>query len=212
MSAFQNASWIWHESASRPDTYGEFTGSFAFDGCSVVLRISCDSNYALFLNGELAAFGQYPDLPQYKVYDELDISRFCQKGGNALSIVVWYYGTDDSQTYLLSDAGAIFELFIDGRSVLASGADTLCREETHYKNGYLKHITRQLGLSFLYDANAEPVGLHAAFPAASRSVSFKRPIEKLVLGKRIDAKVEKRGEGHYLVDLGRESCGFIDLE
>ena len=207
-----SASWIWHEPESRPDSYGEFFGGFDYSGGKAVLRISCDSNYAIYMNGALAAFGQYPDYPDYKIYDELELSASCLRGENELQIVVWYYGTDNSQTYFKAAAGLIFELFIDGRSVLASGPDTLCRSENHYKNGYLKLITSQLGLSFLYDANAVPGELHGAYPAVARELSLLRPIKKLALGERIDARIEKRGEGHYLVDLGRESCGFVELE
>ena len=211
-SVFRSASWIWHEPHPGPDTYGEFFGSFDYNGGSAELCISCDSNYALYVNGALAAFGQYPDYPAYKVYDRLDISAHCASGSNELRIVVWYYGTDNSQTYFKSDAGLIFELYLDGKTVLASGPDTLCRAENHYKNGYLKLITYQLGLSFLYDANAVPGELHGAYPAPERDAKTPRPIERLTLGGRIEAKAEKLGEGHYLVDLGHESCGFIDLE
>ncbi len=209
---FCSASWIWHEPVAHRDSYGEFCGRFLYNGERALLRISCDSNFALYINGRLAGFGQYPDYPKRKVYEELDVSASCRRGENELRVVVWYYGTDNSQTYCTGDPGVIYELYLDGRTALASSENTLCREESHYKNGYLKLITYQLGLSFLYDANAVPGELHRAYPASWREICTPRPVDRLTLGERIESRVEKRGEGHYLVDLGRESCGFVELE
>lgn len=63
------------------------------------MRISCDSNYAVYINDALAAFGQYADYPWYKVYDEIELSTFFTVGVNCIKIIVWYYGENFSTYY-----------------------------------------------------------------------------------------------------------------
>ena len=211
MNIFKNALRIWHEEQPSPDSYGEFTGSFSYTSGKVTLRLSCNSDYALYLNGEFVTCGQYPDFPKYKIYDDIDLTPFCKQGENELLVLVWYYGVG-SQTYFVAPAGVIFELFCGEHILLSSGCGTLCRKNEQYLNGACKKITGQLGLSFNYDANKTSGEFHTAFPAPFDENYIPRPIPKLVIGERADVTVEKRGNGHYLIDLGRESCGFLDME
>ena len=77
VSTFQNASWIWCNNAPQPDEYGEFYSEFSTKKCDgITLSISADSDYAVYLNGTLCAFGQYHDYPYDKVYDTVDLSPF----------------------------------------------------------------------------------------------------------------------------------------
>ena len=84
--------WIWLQQGETADQYAEFYDGFVFAGTHALLRISADSNYAVYLNGERIASGQYPDFPHYKVYDEVDLTGWCRTGRNHLAVVVWYYG------------------------------------------------------------------------------------------------------------------------
>ena len=70
------AKWIFHPTLAEKDSYCDFYDSFSYakgEG-RVLVRISADSNYALYINGRLADSGQYADFPHYKIYDELDIT------------------------------------------------------------------------------------------------------------------------------------------
>ena len=84
--------WIWKKNFSGNDIYCDFLDYFDYDSGRVGVRISADSNYALYLNGELIESGQYGDFPHYKIYDTIDITKYCNKGKNTLAITVWYYG------------------------------------------------------------------------------------------------------------------------
>ena len=95
----ENATWIWSNRNPKEDEYGEFVDQFIYDSGNVVLQISADSNYATYINGQLAAWGQYADFPYDKVYDEVDVTAFCQKGDNRIAIIVWYYGLSSIFTY-----------------------------------------------------------------------------------------------------------------
>ena len=70
-----DANWIWCNDAPEKDEYGEFVDSFTYESGKVVLQISADSNYAAYINGRLAAWGQYADYPYDKIYDEVDVTE-----------------------------------------------------------------------------------------------------------------------------------------
>ena len=54
---FQKAEWIWCSTEAQPDEHGEFYSSFDHDGEGKVnLKISADSNYAVYINGKLSVF------------------------------------------------------------------------------------------------------------------------------------------------------------
>ena len=72
--------WIWIDGNKGCDIYGEFFTVFECMDKPVKIRISADSNYTLFLNGNYVSSGQYPDFPYFKVYDELDLSEYCVAG------------------------------------------------------------------------------------------------------------------------------------
>ena len=75
-----NSKWIWPTKEVQADQYGEFYQPFEYSGEKAELRISADSNYAVYVNGKLATSDQYPDYPHYKVYDVIDLTPFCEQG------------------------------------------------------------------------------------------------------------------------------------
>ena len=75
ISELTGASWIWHGADYSPDEHAEFFIPFEYSGADrVVLAVSADNDYGVYINGKLIAFGQYPDYPHYKVYDEFDVT------------------------------------------------------------------------------------------------------------------------------------------
>ena len=70
----KNSKWIWTKGEVINDMYGEFADKFDYCGGKAALKISADSNYAVFVNGKIADSGQYADYPYHKIYDELDIT------------------------------------------------------------------------------------------------------------------------------------------
>jgi len=205
-----SAKWIWENASPQKDEYADFRADFTA-GKSTVLRISADSNYAAYVNGELAAFGQYGDFPHYKVYDEVDISALCRQGKNRLEVVVWYYGMASS-VYYPGKAGVWFEVKADGEIAAESGADTLCRADPHYAAHRCKIITGQMGFSFLYDASAPETSYHPAVLTGYEAELVARPNKKLELLAPLAGKViGGNGTTHFLVDLGREEVGFLSL-
>src|SRR3990172_7455149 len=112
-SPFYNsgAEWLWiPEEEHLPNQYAQFRHEFILDGPAdgkAKLFISADSDYAVWLNGELAGFGQYDDYPDDKVYDALSVDAMLRPGRNILCVSVYYQGEGSSQ-YIKGDPGLIY--------------------------------------------------------------------------------------------------------
>ncbi len=202
-----DAKWIWIDRDNLADAYADFEFNVDYRGKNAVLELSCDGNFAVYANGELAGFGQYPDFPHYKILEKVDLTDYLKDGNNKITITVWRQGVPSS-TYYVADSGLLFRVSIDGKTALASDENVLCRYNTKYLNGYQKYITPQLGLSYLYDATANEGEFKNAVEVSKSYEFFDRPIEKLNLGERLNGV--RLGDG--IIDLGREYVGFLDLE
>lgn len=208
---FENAKWIWCQDAIGTDSYTEFYSTCELDGKSPVrIRISADSNYAIYVNGRFADSGQYADFPHYKIYDDVDISEFAVEGTNHIAVVVWYYGVP-SFTYYIGNPGVVFEVEQDGHIILSSDETILSRKSKQYISGRNEMITSQLGLAFHVDLKESDSWMQGSNLCDFRkSIVQKnmpqkllpREIKKLVLKPRIQAEMVSQGIFNYLSQGG----------
>lgn len=213
----QRATWIWPTNKERADEYAQFYDNFEAASGNVTVRISADSDYVLYVNGNVAAFGQYRSFPTHRVYDEVDITPFVHAGSNAVCISVWYCG-HDSMTYMKGTHGLIYEIF-SGNTVLAySGRHTKCRIAPDFVSYREKEITTQLGLSFCYDASKYdgfgdkdfvPAGFSDAVIVSDAGQLYARPNRKLELLPTSYAELVHRERRIY--DLGEEKAGLLHI-
>ena len=218
--AFENALWIWCNANPQPDEYGEFLDQFDYEAGKAFLRISADSNYAAYVNGALAAWGQYADFPYDKVYDEVDITDWCGEGKNRIAIVVWYYGIDNSSTYCRGNAGLLYEVAGEEKTLCMSSENTLSRMSKAYQNHRMRIITGQLGLGYGYDATreddwmtGEPVDFHPSVEVKQNPPLRVRPCDKLTLLSDVDGtECRKISDTDVIFDLGSEQVGFLRLK
>ena len=202
---FTQGKWIWHRDGQEKDLYVNFIKRFTANG-KTVLRIASDSNYTVYLNGRLAAFGQYADYPCSKVYDEIDVSEYTVDGENLLAVTVWYLG-ENFFTYSKGDAGLIYEIECDGSLAAYSDESTLSRRSRDYVNGVCHPISGQLGYSYHYNARGydrweQPDGEKEGFAPSVVLTSLPvrlspRPIKKLVLCDRVPSKMTMQGTFVY---------------
>ena len=220
MKWFEKAKWIWSGETALADEYAEFSSSFIYEGGDIRMAISADSNYAVYINGELAVFGQYADYPYDKIYDVADLRPYCRKGENKLAIIVWYFGTDITSVYYPGNAGLIFDIVSDGKTVCVSGEHTLSRKSFAYACHREKIITGQLGYSFLYDANKDDdwkmgngIGFSESAVVSQNLPLRERPCEKLLLEEPREGVLCKTVSPSDLIfDLGVNTVGFIRIE
>lgn len=203
---FENAKWIWSGEDS-PDKYVDFLIELEYTGGEALLNLSCDHNYAVYVNGDLAGFGQYPDYPHYKIAEQENLTSHLKLGNNKIIITAYHQG-GLSSTYYTSSAGIIFSLFVDGKEVAISDQRTLSRVNLNYKNGYCKSITTQLGYSFLFDATALPCEYSTSRLVEKTKELHKRPVKKLLLAGRAEVGFI----GDNILDFYKETVGFLDLD
>lgn len=160
--------------------------------------------------------GQYADFPHYKVYDEFEITDLCKEGKNRFAVTVWHYGRT-SLCYYPGRAALRFEIWCDGELVAFSDEGTLCRQSREYQSGLCKQITSQLGFSFHYDATEDDGwrvsganGFEGAVTVDQELPMNKRPIKKLLLGKRAEHKTVKDELGVRVFLLSNISTYFAD--
>ncbi len=209
----KNGIWIWENSEERNDEYADFRDTFtlADTHTPVSLRISADSNYAVFVNGALAAFGQYGDFPHCKVADTHDITSFCKAGENEVFITVWFMGVSSS-CYQRGRPGLFFEITAGGEMLAVSGTHTACRLNPYYVPYREKIITGEIGLSFFHNAAGKETDFHPAALTGYAPELHERPILTLTLEElRPGTVVGGDGETKFILDLGGEEVGFLDL-
>jgi len=212
MSIFKNCKWIWINNEEHPDEYADFYASFELENAAgVELNISVDGNFEAYLNGELCAFGACADYPHYKFYDRFSLDKYCKAGKNELKITVWHIGVPSS-VYAAANAGLIFNVRQGERELVTSSRDILSRLNPNYISGRCKIVTMQLGPSYKYDATALNKAELCRSVEVEKTYNINpRNIENLRLLPRVNATVSDLG-GRILVDLGRETVGFLDLE
>ena len=87
---FDQSKWIWYTAQAEDDTYGEFYAPLQCrEGEKTVLRISCDGDYALYINGTFVDSNQYADFEHYKIFDEIDLTPHVRGGENHFAVRVW---------------------------------------------------------------------------------------------------------------------------
>lgn len=209
--------WIWQSSEYEKDVYCEFFDTFISDGGSVRLQISADSNYAVYINGEFADLGQYPDFPHYKVYDEIDITEYCRKGENTISVLVWYCGAGSGHaSYYPGNAALRYEVYCGENIAAYSSEKTLSRISKTYKSSYCRILSGAIPYSYYYDFTKEDNWKTGELNGFCNSVTveqelemYRRPIAKPEIGKKPLKASRLDIANHTVYDLGREETGYL---
>ncbi len=205
-----NAVWMWPaEKSGQPNQYVQFRQQFELPKVEAdsTLYISVDSNYTVWINGQLVSFGQYNDYPECKAYDSLPVAKYLKEGSNTIAVLAFYQGVDSFQ-YIISNPGLIYSL-VSGSASVSSGVGVFYRVSPNYITSDIAKVTPQLGFNFEYRAIAEyhewrdndyAVGRDWTSIKESdtrgveaRPLAQPRPIDKLVLGDRLHVNLVDQG-------------------
>lgn len=192
MKLFDRAEWIWLEDIEKVNAYATFIDTVSADPAAgrCTLYISVDTNYALYINGELNEFGQFADYPFDKVYDVLDITAALKAGENEVEIRCWHQG-DDSSTIRGETAGLIYVLTQEKDTgsgeyaILAASSTALGGyADTRYTMGAgVEKVSGQLGYSFRCDDRIDPRANTRKVIQTDKAKPVRaRPIKKLIVG------------------------------
>lgn len=213
---FDDCKNIWISEHPGKDEFAEFKFFVNYVSGKYKIKIFADSDYVLYVNGQVAGFGQYHGYKKRSFYDTLELTDFLKKGNNVIFIEIWHYGNGNF-SHIDLGVGLSFELYKDDEIVLVSDENIFSRKSLVYKSGTKKEITMQLGYTFFYDARKEDdVKTDFSLKGFSKSTVIKndiefaeRPNEKLIEKDTLFAKPIKRYGNAYLFDLGREVSGYL---
>ncbi|MEG1515952.1 MAG: hypothetical protein RR296_08975 [Clostridia bacterium] len=205
MSIFESAKWIWSKDAASVNAYVDFIEEFTFEGgTECTLFISADAQYTFSLNGQFVGAGQYPDYPQYKVYDEYALDTHLIVGLNKL-LITGYCPITNSMVYKQGVPGVIYTLMADGKPLVRSGEETLCAPNGQYCSGKVDMNTTQMGYTFYWDAGGKCDAYARAILVEGTSTLYPRPVSKQEIGPRHLATL--LSQGVYFDYLAARSIG-----
>jgi alpha-L-rhamnosidase len=107
-----SARWIWSERARSPyNNYVCFRRTLELpdDPSEAIVRITADSRYELYVNGEWIGHGPPRSWPSPWPVDEYDLRGRLRAGRNVIAVLVQHYGIGTFQ-YIACDAGLLAEL------------------------------------------------------------------------------------------------------
>ena len=200
MNYFNKARWIWCAEAAEVNAYVSFTQTFtAKQGIPARLRISADSQYFVRINDMTVGTGQYADYPDYKVFDEYDVSGLLLEGRNTIK-VIGYCTVTESSVYRAGTPGILYEIEQAGMSVAYSRAGIPCSPHPRYRSGAIENITGQLGYTFDYDENGQPVPETPAVRVNGSYALHPRPVQRPNLLPRKTGTLRACGVWHDTVE------------
>ena len=142
---------IWIDKEKKVNRYICFQTEFNVVNVeTTTFYIAADTKYELYINGQLAGFGQYEDYPLKKVYDEYDITSYVKCGTNLLSILVYSQG-EDSYQHRSGLPMVIFAATTNNKCLITSNGKTKCREALEFTSGSFERITPQRSFNFGFD-------------------------------------------------------------
>lgn len=145
--------WIWFKGKTAAvNTYVDFRQEFTIDSLQSPseLRISCETNFAVWLNGEFIGTGQFDDYPGAETYSTFDLDDKLVKGKNIITITAYHCGVNNS-SYIASNPGLWFELRVADELLLNSNKSTMSRISPIYRQGEIARLSIQMGFTFQCD-------------------------------------------------------------
>lgn len=232
-----NASWIWIDGTwPGNNVFALFRRRFS-GGAGTRIRVSVCGNYAAFVNGKIAAFGQYTDFPDSRTYTETDVSRLCS-GDDELVVSVHYSGNGFT-SHTDGEPGIWAEIEVGGEVVAATDSSWEAMPDLRYAFGNRPVISGSLDYTFEFDATRSPAPWSPAVVLPRRDVApTPRPVApcedvgyvsgevvrsgrllrngQLPLGSRFAADILDPSDGangiYALFDLGEERTGLLQIE
>ena len=178
--------WIWFD-AKCPEinNYVDFRREFSVTNdlkSPVELRISSETNFVAWLNGEFIGTGQFGDYPGAETYSVFDVTEKLIKGENVISLTAYHCGVNNA-SYIASTPGLWFELHIADKLFLNSDKITMSRISPAYKQGEISRSTSQMGFTFEFDFTQDDNWRNIEYKVTddwclSREVSSTQPIPR----------------------------------
>lgn len=162
-----SAQWIAHPTAS-PKGYGVYCFQkeveFSDIASPVIVHVSADNRYKLYLNGVLVSLGPARgDITHWK-YESLDLQPYLKKGRNRLTAVVWNEGQYQQEAQISHQTGFILQGNTDRESILNTNSSWKVQQDLSYQPlpfrsqfyyvagpGEIRNLAKQIDLAGSFD-------------------------------------------------------------
>lgn len=198
--------WIWRSGEVLTHEFVRFQRKFTSGKETAVIKISVDTDFVAYLDGNEIMRGQFSDYPEAKTYSVIDLDL--NSGEHALEVVVYYCGID-FMTYIAGPPGIWAQIELQEGTIVSDPA-WLCRKESAYLRDRLDKVTGQMGMVTGYDARKEdtPPAWEHAVASEQRPQPVERPVPLLEDGEVIHGRLIN--QGYFRRDLKdaayAESC------
>ncbi len=176
------ASWIWQERGQYDGYNDTIEARKQFDlpeARSAVLRITADTYYRVYVNGEWVNDGPSRSWPEHYQYDVLDVAPYLKTGGNEIRVIAKFFGIGTFHQ-LPQEAGLLAQLDVqpkkgDPVQIVTDGAWEVRAAPAWAKWAPKQSV--QLGPFEIYDARNADTG--AFTPAVVRYPAGEGPWKNL---------------------------------
>jgi len=186
--------WIWFNGkTAEVNSYVDFRREFNIvDSLKspAELRISCETNFTVWINEEFIGTGQFGDYPGAETYSTFDLSNKLMEGTNVITITAYHCGVNNA-SYISSTPGLWFELQV-ANETLNSNKSTMSRISPIYRQGEMARSTMQMGFSFECDMSQDGHQWQTSQEISDHQPS-PRPLPVPVIKKRTPFQIIAQG-------------------
>lgn len=183
--------WIWTKIEPSENLYAIARTQFEYAGNGTPeLRISADSNFAAFLNGQFLGCGQFSDFPDAKTYTVIPLQP--RRGKNQLEIKLYSCGSN-FLTHIKGAPGLWAEVIENGAILTRSGRDWLMADDPAFRAGNMEKVNPMYGYTWEYDARKDRPHFAPAQEFERSGVPIPRPVPMLMPGEALPTSVVFHG-------------------
>jgi alpha-L-rhamnosidase len=193
-----SAQWCWTGHVARPwNTYVYFRKVVDLPGPPrrVVVRVSADALYTLYVNEHRVHQGPARSFPGKKGFDTLDLTGLFHVGKNVICVIAHQFGAPTFFSVFRDASGFLFDGFAECEGAwvpLHTPHDWVCRPAKGWRQNVARNSI-QLGFQEHFDADADPANWMSESYEATEADGWKSPWKIGPVGTHPWLLLEPRG-------------------